>query len=484
MTSGLRPVLILAGGTGLSIVVGILTTKVVAVLGGAAGVADVALLQAVAAIAALVFSLGTGAGVVRLRGSGNLSDGSVWSAGMLVSVVSSGAGTLLLIVLSAPIATAALVDRSAAAVIPIALALPPLVLVNYAQGWLSTDGRVGAVAASVGAASLCTGTTVAAAMIAGRSEYLPLAILAGAVASLAVTTILVLASSPPRVRGGSATAAAVRRLLGFGVPYTASQLAGTGVQLLIPVIVLNVLDASSVALVRAATTVAVGYLALLLAAWARDFYPRVAAAEDRDVGPIISAQLDLVARLGIPLVYLVAASAPWLILVLFSTEFTGAVDILGWMLVGDLLKLMAWSCSFAVLARASARDFLWIELAGGAALLLAVPSGAFVAGPVGVGIAYAGAYAAYLVVVWMTVRRVTPLRLTRAVLLTLAACLVLVVVQSVRGGLPAEGVALLVLAAGAGFAFASARLLPAAGAAATMINGAPSGLTSTASQEE
>ena len=72
-------------------------------------------------------------------------------------------------------------------------------------------------------------------------------------------------------------------LIQSGAPFALSQVVGAGVQLLVPVIVLYLLDAAAVGYYRAAFTVSVGYLAFLLNALAQDYYPRVAAASSFEV---------------------------------------------------------------------------------------------------------------------------------------------------------------------------------------------------------
>ena len=53
-------------------------------------------------------------------------------------------------------------------------------------------------------------------------------------------------------------------MLRFGLPYTASMLVGTGVVLVMPVLVLHVVGSASVGYYRAAATIGIAYLGFLL----------------------------------------------------------------------------------------------------------------------------------------------------------------------------------------------------------------------------
>ena len=67
---------------------------------------------------------------------------------------------------------------------------------------------------------------------------------------------------------------AARSLLAVGGPYTISLLVGTGVQLLLPALVLHVLNAESVGYYRAAVSISIGYSSMIIAS----FYQRLLSA--------------------------------------------------------------------------------------------------------------------------------------------------------------------------------------------------------------
>jgi PST family polysaccharide transporter len=97
---------------------------------------------------------------------------------------------------------------------------------------------------------------------------------------------------------------AARSLIRFGAPYTASMLVGTGVQLLLPILVFHSLGMEEVGFYRAAVAVSVSYLGFLLAAMAQDYYPRVSAARDdpQTLVHLVNQQHRVVMLLSVPMV--------------------------------------------------------------------------------------------------------------------------------------------------------------------------------------
>ena len=208
-------------------------------------------------------------------------------------------------------------------------------------------------------------------------------------------------------------------LLRFGVPVTGSALMGTGAQMLVPIVVLNQLGQTQVGYYRAAATISVGYLAFLLTSFAQDYYPRVAAARPDELLELIEQRMRLVMALAVPVIMATLALAPLAIRILYSAQFLPATDVLEWQLVGDLLKLPAWTMAFVILARGSSARFFMIELVGGATLVLGTWVGTTWLGLPGAGLAYLVSYAIYYPVVLLVVRRYAPATPGRLQLATL-----------------------------------------------------------------
>jgi PST family polysaccharide transporter len=98
---------------------------------------------------------------------------------------------------------------------------------------------------------------------------------------------------------------------------------------------------------------------------------------------------------------------------MYSSDFTGAADILRWQVVGDLLKLISWPIGFILIAQGRSFAFIVAEFAGNAAFLLALWLGLPRLGLEAAGVAYLAMFAFYLLVVIGLARGRTVLHLTR-----------------------------------------------------------------------
>ena len=434
MISPLRATGIIATGTAVSLLVSVLTSKALALLVGPTGVGIYGLMQSVLGVAGIVFGLGLATALVRSTASALASTRldqvaslrtTAWQLGLVMALVM----TLLGFAARNWVAGTILNNEALAGAVPVlGLAAGLMLLWSIETGALNGHHEISVLTQATVASSLLGGVAIAVAVALSGVDGIAVGLLGAAGAGLAASTILAgrAIGSPPLLKASGALRAA-RELLALGIPYALSQLAGTGAQLVLPVLVLYLLNAEAVGYYRAAVTISVGYLAFALNALAQDYYPRVAAAPTEELRGLIERRTRLVLALGVPVILVMLAVAPVAVALLYSGAFEPAARILQWQLIGDLLKLPAWAMAFAILARGRARAFFGVELVGGATLAVAVVVGINMIGLEGVGIGYLAAYATYYAVVWVVARTVAPIvpgRLQIAVVV-LAATLVL-----------------------------------------------------------
>jgi PST family polysaccharide transporter len=213
-----------------------------------------------------------------------------------------------------------------------------------------------------------------------------------------------------------------RTMLGAGLPVAAGPLAGSGAVFLVPILVLQVLDTADVGQYRAAAAISIGYLTFFLAALTQDYYPRLSRTADPfELGVLVERRMRLLLGLGVPVVVGLLAAGPWLIELLYTSEFGPAYDVLQWQLVGDLLRLPAWVFVFVLLTRGRAGGYVGAEAIGGVAVLGASLLGLVTLGLEGAGVGYAVSQLVYYGGAWWLVRghiAATPGRLQAVVLAT------------------------------------------------------------------
>lgn len=230
----------------------------------------------------------------------------------------------------------------------------------------------------------------------------------------------------------------VRELLGFGVPYMASLAVGAGIVALLPILVLHALGPTEVGLFRAASAIAVNYLGLILAAMAQDYFPRIAQAPDdpKVLHAIVNDQLRLVLLLAGPVILGMMGAVPYLVPLLYSHEFAPAAGLLEWQLIGDLFKFSTWAMAFVVMTRVGSATYFVTELVCGLVLLASSWIGMEFLGLPGLGIGFLVAGVLACAIYWLVLYRSTGITWSSGnmiLFLMLAAGMALLRVISIAG---------------------------------------------------
>ena len=419
MKSIFRATVILSGSSVIRILLGLVTAKVMALYLQPAGYGYYGLLQSFVGLTSLVVGMGIATGLVRL-GAGAVTR----TDQVTISSLRSASWLMFAGLCSAALSITALLRQSISrlalgttdygqTILLMVIALLFTLAGDIQLGTLNAYHRVEALAkCGVASAVLAAGVSILTVLI-WRAQGIVPAVIGGAMVSWAVSGYVLRHDvGPLRVRPTRQdTLKAVRSLLRFGGPYTASMLVGTGVQLALPIVVLHLLGTESVGFYKAASAISVGYLGFLVVSMGQDYYPRVSAVADQPgvLVELINEQHRLVMILAVPMILGTLALVPYLVPLVYSHKFIPTVQILEWQLIGDLFKFSSWTMSFIILARCRSSIFFLSELMAGAANLLMTWLAVRWFGLPGLGIGFLASYIIYYAVVWLIVRREIPL---------------------------------------------------------------------------
>ena len=431
MRSILRATGMLSASTAVTVSAGLASAKVWAILVGTSGVGYMGLLQSLLGMVSLVVGLGVSAGLVRFGSQAIADDDATALAGIvraawLITGVAGCATLFLLVLLREPVSQLALGSAQYQASVPLVGTALVLGMVSGVQMSILNAHHKVAALAKYAALAAALGTAVELPFIwIWKAQGIPYAMVATAVVSVGISSIL-LRVELPRARvqpDRTALRPFVLQFLRFGGPYTLSMIAGAGVLLAMPILVLHVVGAASVGAYRAAAVIGVTYLGFLLAAMAQDYFPRVSAAATRpaELMGLINDQQKLVLLIGMPLILGALALSPFLVPLLYSPSFAPASSVLQWQLVGDVFRLSSWTLSFVILARCRSKTFFLTEVIGGATTLVAGLVAMARFGIAGAGMGYLVGYVVYYLVVWGVLRGDIGFRLTASNVTLVAA---------------------------------------------------------------
>ena len=175
-------------------------------------------------------------------------------------------------------------------------------------------------------------------------------------------------------------------------------------QLAARALVQRVLGPDALGHFQAAWSISVTYLGFVLAALGTDFFPRLTASiSDRDSATkLINEQTEIGLLLCAPVILGMIAFAPWVIELLYSSDFRPAVEVLRWQLLADVLKVVSWPLGFMLLAKGAARTFLAVETLGAVLLVLGIFIGLPILGVAATGVSYLVGFVIYVPIVsWL-----------------------------------------------------------------------------------
>jgi enterobacterial common antigen flippase len=158
--------------------------------------------------------------------------------------------------------------------------------------------------------------------------------------------------------------ASLRGLLGVGFAFMLTGLLSTGTLYLIPLLVRNQLDAIAVGIYVAVANISTKYIGVILQAMGADFYPRLmgVAKDHPAANRLVNEQTEIGVLIALPGVLAMIALAPWILQTLNSAKFLAGTELLRWLAMGLVFRMICWPMGFILMAKGMTVAFVLIEL--------------------------------------------------------------------------------------------------------------------------
>ncbi|MCB8818934.1 O-antigen translocase [Microvirga rosea] len=431
----------IGGSSIVNIVFGIIRTKVVAILLGPSGVGLMSLYNMIIDLTQSFACLGVpNSGVRQIAEAAGTGDARKIASTTIIlrrmSFVLGLLGAFLLVVLSLPISEFTFSDDQQALGVALLAIAVFFRIVSAGQATLIQGMRRISDLALMNVISAFLATIVSIAIIIYFGEAgIVFALIGMALVSCLVSwyfsrkVLLTECSLPLRDMQSEAV-----KLLRLGLAFMASGLLTLGAAYVIRIIIVRTSGVDAAGLYQAAWVLGGLYTGVVLQAMGTDFYPRLTAVADDNgqCNRLVNDQAQVSVLLAGPGVIATLTFAPLIMRLFYSAEFYPAVDLLRWICLGMMLRIVAWPMGFVVLAKNAQKIFLWTEVAatavhiGGAWLFI----GYF--GVDGAGIAFFALYGWHSVLIYFVTRRLSGFRWSR-LNLKIGSCY-LAIVAIVFGG--------------------------------------------------
>lgn len=141
------------------------------------------------------------------------------------------------------------------------------------------------------------------------------------------------------------------------------------------------------------------YLGLVFTAMSKDYYPRLSQVSDdnQKMMSAVNQQGEIAVLILAPMIIAMVVFLPSVINLLYSSDFMDIVPMTKWLLVGSMLKAGSWAISFVFLAKGAGKVYLFNELGIKCITLPSYLLGYTFGGLLGIGYAFVFCYFSYFI---------------------------------------------------------------------------------------
>lgn len=194
--------------------------------------------------------------------------------------------------------------------------------------------------------------------------------------------------------------------LKLGIMMSLSGVASSLIQFGIKAYIAKTGNLAEVGLFEAGWVLNASYIGLVFTAMSRDFFPRLSQnINDRNIiNTVLNQQMEVTILILAPMIIIMVVFISFVIRLFYSAEFLQSIEMTKWILIGSLIKAGSWGISYVFLAKGDGKQYLFNEL-GIAAISFPIYLWFYkIFGLLGIGYAFALVYIIYfslvLIISW------------------------------------------------------------------------------------
>lgn len=363
---------LIGGSSVVNIAIGIVRTKVMALLLGPEGFGLMGVYGSISNFAQCVASMGiNSSGVRQIAEAVGSGDRERVARTVVVlrrtSIILGILGAVLLVAFSSQVSTLTFGDDQHTAAVALLSLAVLFSLVSGGQGALIQGMRRIADLARMGILGSFFGLLISIPLVYFLREEGVVPALVGIAAMTIITSWWY--SRKVKIQPPAMTAAQTKEeaaaLLKLGFAFMASGILMMGAAYAVRIMVIRMVDLEAAGFYQAAWTLGGLYVGIILQSMGADFYPRLTAvAKDNAVcNRLVNEQTQISLLLAGPGVIATLTFASVVIALFYSEKFGPAVEVLRWICLGTTLQVITWPIGFIIVAKGAQKIFFWAELA-------------------------------------------------------------------------------------------------------------------------
>lgn len=363
---------LIGGSSAVTVAIGIVRTKAMALLLGPAGFGLLGIYGSIADFALSIAGMGINSSGVRqiAEAAGTGESGRIARTVVVLrrtSVVLGALGALFLIALSRQVSVLTFGSDQFTAEVALLSLVVFFRLVSNGQGALIQGMRRISDMVKSGVIGALLGVVVTIALVYYLREK-------GVVPSLAAAAALGLLvswwySRKIRIQPAAMTISEVRQeaapLLKLGIAFMISGVLMMGAGYAVRIMVLRMVGLEAAGYYSVAWTLGGLYVGFVLQAMGADFMPRLTAVagDNAQCNRLVNEQALVSLLLAGPGVIATLTFASLVIVLFYSAKFVAAVEVLHWFCLGMTLRVITWPMGFIIVAKGKSNIIIWTELA-------------------------------------------------------------------------------------------------------------------------
>ena len=151
-----------------------------------------------------------------------------------------------------------------------------------------------------------------------------------------------------------------KKLTNLGFAFMWGGLAAALLDLGIRSMIVRYVDLEATGIYQAAWGLSGMFASFILAAMGTDFYPRITAVANNhsQLNSMVNEQIEIGTLIALPGLMATLALAPMLMTIFYSQEFVIGGELLPWFVLGIFLRVVSWPVGFSLLAKGASRWFI------------------------------------------------------------------------------------------------------------------------------
>ena len=196
----------------------------------------------------------------------------------------------------------------------------------------------------------------------GQSGIVPVMVLMG-LATLLLTIHRSYSLYPLRLTGVKGILGEGMGMVRLGVAYTLAGVLGSGAEFIIRTYLNNVAGLETVGLYNTGYILTMTYAGLVFSAMETDYFPRLSAVNTqwRSCNEIVNKQIEVSLLLISPMLVAAQLAIPFVIPILFSSQFMPIVDMVRILLLALYLRAIKLPVAYLTLAKGDSLSYLFLE---------------------------------------------------------------------------------------------------------------------------